>query len=292
MKKIILFLIINLLTVTIFAQLPNTDIWLLDIKIEKDSIQFTNLVNATNRVGYDNQPAFSPDGKYILYTSIRDGKQSDIYKYDLKTKITTQFTNTVTSEYSPTFMPDGKNISVVMVEVDSTQRLWKFPIKGGDPSLIMDKVDSIGYHCWLDNTHVALFLITNPMKLVFTDITTQKSIYIKDIIGRSMHFVKTSKGERFFYSYKGQVYSTNIDNSTIQPETALEFKAEDFTFLNDDQIIIGNGSQLYKKTFYSIGKDGLWKKISDLSSYGIKNITRIAVSPDGKKMAIVAESNP
>src|SRR3989304_1572957 len=111
------------------AQLPDTDIWLLDIKDSAEQISFHHPVNITNRKGYDNQPVFSPNGKYILYSSQPDsGCATDIYKYDLKTKTITQFTKTQTSEYSPTFMPDGKNISVVMVEKDSVQRLWKFPL--------------------------------------------------------------------------------------------------------------------------------------------------------------------
>src|SRR6266566_3120871 len=108
-----------LFTSYLFCQLPESDIWLLDIKDSAGTVSFQNPVNITNRKGYDNQPAFSPDGTFILYTRYDDStKQSDIYKYDIKTKARTQFTKTLTSEYSPTFMPDGKNISVVMVEKD------------------------------------------------------------------------------------------------------------------------------------------------------------------------------
>ncbi len=292
MKKNILFFITYLFISNLFAQLPNTDIWLLDIKTNKGAIGLTNPVNITNRVGYDNQPAFSPDGKYMLYTSIRDDKQSDIYKYVFQTKTISQFTKTATSEYSPTFMPDGKNISVVMVEPDSAQRLWKFPINGDAPSLILKGIDSIGYHCWLDNTHVALFLITNPMKLIFTDITSEKSILIRDTIGRSMHCIKNKGGIQFFYLYKNAIYSTDLSKSKTTLQTIWKFKGEDFCFINEYSIIAGNNSKLYVN--YTANKDckdgkNAWNEIVDLSNYGITNITRIAVSPDGKKLAIVAE---
>jgi tricorn protease-like protein len=273
-----------------FAQLPNTDIWLLDIQLKKDSIILTNPLNITNRVGYDNQPSFSPDGKYILYTAIRDEKQSDIYKYDLKTKTISQFTNTATSEYSPTFMPDGKNISVVMVEKDSTQRLWKFPLKGGEPSLVMDKIDSIGYHCWLDNNHVALFLITQPFKLIFTDITTQKSQYICDTIGRTLKYIKTKKGFCFYYLYKNNIYSIDEKGNKKKFITYLSPKVEDFCLFKKDETINADGAIIYHEFLYGWRvEDGTVEKLIDLSSYGITNITRIAISPDGKKMAIVAE---
>ncbi len=291
MKKNGLFPILFLFYTTLFAQLPNTDIWLLDIKTVKGSINLTNPINITNRVGYDNQPTFSQDGKFILYTSVRDEKQSDIYKYDLITKISSQFTKTATSEYSPTFMPDKKNISVVLVEPDSAQRLWKLPVNGGKPSLILKNIDSIGYHCWLDEKHVALFLITNPMKLIFTDITTQKSIVIKDTIGRSMHCITDKTGLHFFYLYKKGIYFTDLKNQKTTFQTSWKFNGEDFCFYKDYTIIAGNESKLFVNYSSYLGcKDAKneWTEITDLSTYGITNISRIAVSPDGKKLAIVA----
>jgi hypothetical protein len=35
-------------------------------------------------------------------------------------------------------------------------------------------------------------------------------------------------------------------------------------------------------------KNGEWQEIADFSSAGLKNITRLAVSPKGEKLAIVA----
>lgn len=288
MKKSILALL--LISSRLFAQLPNTDIWLLDVRVSKDTIMLSNPVNITNRPGYDNQPAFSPDGKYILYTSIRDEKQSDIYKYDLKTKQIKQFEKTpTTSEYSPTFMPDGKNISVVMVEPDSAQRLWKFSLQGGKPSLIMDKVDSIGYHCWLDNNNVALFQITNPFQLVFTDITSQKSsLIVRDTIWRGMSLQMRKEGPRFFYAYKDFFYSVDPSTKKHTPFCMKNYPGEDFCFINNT-LLISDNSIIYKNIsqFSTSGND--WSRLTDLSKYGIKKITRMAVSPDGTKMAIVAE---
>jgi Tol biopolymer transport system component len=67
---------------------PGTDIFLAGIRIDRGRIGRISLetpVNFTNRPGYDNQPSFTPDGRAILFTSIRDGKQADTYRYTLKT---------------------------------------------------------------------------------------------------------------------------------------------------------------------------------------------------------------
>jgi len=289
MKNKIILLSLLFTTSKIIAQLPNTDIWLLDIKANKDSIVLKNPVNITNRLGYDNQPAFSPDGKYILYTSIREDKQADIYKYDLITKNISQFTKTPTSEYSPTFMPDGKNISVVMIEADSTtQRLWKFPIKGGSSSLIMKDIDSIGYHCWITKDSLALIMITKSPTLEVVNVKTQKYKVLASNVGRCI----TSVSETLFYVQKKdstKYYLSNyMKNIKEREKNYYTLPNEDFAILLSFQPIYFTGVK--SKIMASYPFKNADKVILDLASKGIKNITRIAISSDGTKMAIVAES--
>ncbi|MGQ0827374.1 MAG: TolB family protein [Bacteroidota bacterium] len=270
-----------------FAQLPDTDIWLLDIGTKNDSITLTNPVNITNLKGYDNQPSFSPDEKYILYTSIRDEKQSDIYKYDLKTKTISQFTNTATSEYSPNVTPDKKYVSVVMVEPDSTQRLWKFPIRGGKPSLIIPQVDSVGYYCILYSSFVYLNLITKPYKLILMDLGKFVKIPVIDSAGRCLQIIKIPSGNRLFYSHKGYLYSTSVHNNSDTRKEIPLISGEDFSFIEPNKILQGKGSTLFWRNYKEIDK---WQELINLSKYEISNITRIAISTDGKKMAIVGDA--
>src|SRR6266478_1198199 len=131
---------------------PSSDIFIVEVKTKldrkkrTDELKFGEPKKVTDFAGYNNQPFFMPDGQSVLYTSIRN-KQADIYRYDLRDEATTQVTNTPESEYSPTLMPDRKNISVVRVEADGkTQRLWKFPLDGGAPSLILENIKPVGYH--------------------------------------------------------------------------------------------------------------------------------------------------
>lgn len=287
MKKQFFFILVNIFTISLFAQLPNTDLWLLDIKADKDTIILSNPVNITNRPGYDNQPVFSADSKSVLYTSIRDEKQSDIYSLDLKTKESTQLTKTATSEYSPTYSPDGQNISVVMVEPDSTQRLWKFPKTGGKAELIMDKIDSVGYYTWIDNLTIAVWLIDQPNKLFRCDVGSQNCTFVADSIGRSIHSVSFGKIKKLFYSKGKNIWSDNSKSKVI--ETSRIGEGEDFCFYKSNQLFMADGAKLYSRIFVTIGKDAPWKEMIDLSSSGIKKITRLAVSPDGSKIVIVAE---
>ncbi len=280
MKKILLTLTIIHYTLTMAAQLPDTDIWLLDVSEVNGKFNFSNPVNITSRKGYDNQPAFSPDGKYILYTSIRDTTQSDIYRYDVDTKQTTQFTKTPTSEYSPTFMEGGKNISVVMVEKDSAQRLWKFPISGSKPSRIME-MDSIGYHCWFSKNRLGVFVLTKPFTLQWVGTGSEQPKVIADSIGRC---IKMHNSMMYFTTKDAaDKASLNLFNLPgFHTKKLFEMPGEDFVMRNG-LVICSSGSKLF-----ICKQDGNWVELCNLSLFGIEKAGRIALSPDGKKMAIVS----
>lgn len=150
---------------TVFGQLPETDIWLMQLDKKDNKWIYTNPLNINNRAGYDNQPTFSSDNKSILYVSIKDDKQADIYQYNSKTKTHTQLTKTKTSEYSPTIMPDGKGFSCVVVETDSAQRVWQYHLDGTFNHIIAEHVDSVGYHSWLSKDTLLYYKLTNPHSL-------------------------------------------------------------------------------------------------------------------------------
>ncbi|QEC67205.1 hypothetical protein FRZ67_07815 [Panacibacter ginsenosidivorans] len=63
----------------------------------------------TTEKGYDAEATLSPDGKKMLFTSIRNG-DLDLYVMDLKTYKIKQITNTLGYDGGAWFSPDGKKI--------------------------------------------------------------------------------------------------------------------------------------------------------------------------------------
>src|SRR5712671_2364811 len=141
--------------------------------------------NVTARPGYDNQPFFLPDGRAILYTSIRGDSQADIYRYDIDAKTSVRLTATRESEYSPTPLPDGRGFSVVAVSAENTQRLWAFDLDGSHPRLLLPGVKPVGYHAWIDSVTVALFVLGTPATLQLADLRTGKADTVVRDVGRS-----------------------------------------------------------------------------------------------------------
>ena len=274
---------------------PATDIFLAPISISSTDGRPTigKPVNITSRPGYDNQPAFTPDSKGILFTSIHEdgGGQSDIYRYDLATKAITRVTSTPESEYSATIMPGGQRFSVIRVERDSAQRLWSFAMDGSDPQLLVPTVKPVGYHAWIDPDNLALFVLGNPNALVHFDLRSGHADTLARNIGRSL--APTIGGGGFSFTARDSTGAVKLKTMSWPYEStsdlvALPRGSEDVVWAARDLVISANGSTLVS------WKPGTtdWQDAVDLGPFGLSRISRLAVSQDGKWLAIVAVPVP
>ena len=267
-------------------------------------------VNLTDRPGYDNQPSFLPDGSSLLYTSMRDG-QTDIYRYDLASGAIRGLTATPESEYSPTPLPDGGGFSVVRVESDGTQRLWAFDSDGSNPRLLLPDVEPVGYHAWLDEAAVALFVLGEPPTLEIADLSSGETKTVARNIGRGL--APSSDDRSVLYvaksSTEGGSWEFGVAGLEDEPDRPVVWSLrprpgrEDFLLLQDRalpgaaDVLQADGSRLFVgvETGDGIGTSPAghpgsgWREVADLSAHGIDDITRLALSPDGSTLVFVAE---
>jgi WD40 repeat protein len=264
-----------------------SDIFIIDVASHNGKLKLGPPVKITTWVGYNNQPFFTADGQSILYTSIRD-KQADIYRYDLRGGATTQITKTPESEYSPTLMPDGKSISVVRVEADGTQRLWKFPLAGGAPSLILEKIKPVGYHLWIDDHTLALFILGKPNTLQIVDTRTEKAETIAENPGRILRRIPHQNKFSFVHKISDKEWAIKAFDLRTRTSASLIDTlpgVEDYAWMPSGLLLMAKDSKLFS-VIPLIGK--AWSEVADFSDAGLKNITRIAVSPKGDRIAVVA----
>ncbi len=271
---------------------PGTDIFIVDMSERDGKSQFGKPVNITKRQGYDNQPGFLPDGKSLLYTSIREDKQADIYKYDIKKAATTRATETAESEYSPTVTPDAKYFSVIRVEADSTQRLWEFPLASGKPVLVLEKIKPVGYHVWVDQKTLVLFVLGTPNTLQLVDVPTEKAETIITNVGRSLRKMQREQTVSFVHKVSADewiIKSLDIKTRKITPIVKTLPGSEDYVWSHDGALLMAKGAKLFK---FNPASDKDWQEVADFSKEGINGITRLTVSPKGDRIAFVASDAP
>jgi len=287
--RVIISLVAMCVAMPLGAQ-GSTDIYLAPLSMQNGRPVVGAPLNLTNRPGYDNQPSFTPDSKTILYTSTREDAQSDIYKIAIATKAITRVTTTSESEYSATVMPGGMRFSVIRVERDSTQRLWSFGIDGADPRVVIESLKPVGYHAWIDANNLALFVLGRPNALVHTDIRTQKSDTLARRIGRSLAPLPGGGG----FSFVRQEDSSSTLVAATWPGfvttdlVALPRGVQDIAWVSPSVVLAGSGSRLLAWTKGAAS----WEPVADFGAAGLTDITRLAVSPDGHWLAIVATPKP
>lgn len=286
MKKT--FILALLLTVfyTVKAQ-SGSDIYLFNFRLDKENFYISNARNITNAPGYDNQPFFTPNGDAILYASDDGFGQTDIFKYNLRSRSQRRLTYTPESEYSPTVTPDKEHISCIILKRDGEQKLWQYPKNGAIPSKLSN-VDKVGYHTWLNDTTVYAFILGTPNTLdaillaskQLTKVASNPGVTLQNIPGTNqVSFVDmTDKKEWFISAY-------DPDSKSIKPIIhTVNNKSEYYTWTPDGVLLSGDGSKLYK---FDPKTDSNWIELADLTDYGISNFTRIAVNPDASLIAIV-----
>jgi hypothetical protein len=268
---------------------PSTDVYLVDIEGSGDEKpELGETANLTDRSGYDNQPAFLPDGSGLLYTSIRDG-QADIYRFDFASKTSIAVTRTLESEYSATPIEGGAAMTVVRVDAEGRQLLWRFPLSSGDDDkarLLDVGVEPVGYHVWGDHDAVLLFVLGEPHTLQWRDREGTLRTVASNI-GRSLHRIPGS--DRFSFVQKRDdgwsVDSFDVGSGEVKTLIGTRPEREDLAWDPEGRLWMADGSRLYR---YCPACGGGWRLMVDLGRDGVGEVSRLAFSPDGRRLAFVA----
>ena len=296
---------------------PDTEIYLASLLTKDGNLVVGPPVNITRSPGYDNQPSFTPDGKQILFASVRRGPATardnpkglaaaspatDIYRYDIDDRHISWVTNTPEGEFSPEVMPDGRNISVVRVEADGTQRLWQINASANrtESAVLLPDVKRLGYYAWIDEATVALFILGEngrPSTLQLADTRTGGLQSIAADIGRSIQRMPSGGISFVQRSHESSIPALTLHHLFKKPGAtafddgqlvALPAGATDpyVAWMPDGAALVALNSTLYR---WRPGEPE-WMAVANLAAFGLRDVTRLAVSPQGDRIAIVASA--
>ena len=266
------------------AAAPATDIYLAPIRLQPSAPAMGPArVASENPGGYDNQPFFGPDGRAMLFASQRDGRQTDIYFLELQTRQIRQFTDTPESEYSPTPMPDDAGVSVIRVERDRTQRVWRIGEGGQAAEVIAPQVKPAGYHAWIDATHLAVFVLGEPPTLQVVDTASGAATTVARDVGRAV--LRRPTGTISFAQREGEGWTVREfvpgSGEVREVVAALDGSADrDMAWGPDGTLFMTRGGEVH---WWRPGRSG-WTLLADPA---VGTLSRLAVSPDGRWMALV-----
>ena len=281
--RIALFL--GLIATTASAQAPGTDVWLLKLDRSGGVYGFSgNATNVTERPGYDNQPSFEPDRSAVLFTSDRTGN-TDIHRYDIRSKKTERLTTTNENEYSPTVTPDRRGFTVIRGQ---QQFLERFDRKGRKPEIVLRGITPVGYHVWADDETLVLFVLGEPATLQRASARTGVADTILTNPGRSLHRIPGKHAVSAVHKRGANdwwIVEYDLDSKKVTPIVKTLPGSEDYAWTPDGVLLMASGRQLYQ---LDPRRGNEWL----LMGYpvpGPGRITRLSVSADGAWLALVAD---
>ena len=279
------FLTILLSSFIIYSQ-QDTEVYLFDYSNSKPLPTLDNPRNISSNPGYDNQPSFSKNGKFIYFSSTRNG-QTDILRFDINKDKKKWISQTVGGEYSPQEI-NKNHLSAVRLDPDGKQLLYSYKIFR-DHSKVLVKNKKIGYYAWINSKELLCFVLGEPNSLQFINLKSNESILVDEIIGRSIHKIPNSELMSYI-SKKRDLWSINsfdpISKETSTIINTLE-GSEDLSWTNNGVILMSDGYSLFS---FQPGYDKDWKFVIDFKEFNITNISRISLDRGNNYIAIVAEA--
>jgi hypothetical protein len=266
---------------------PQFDIYLADLHQQKIS----HVKKVNNKTGYQNQPAFSRDGRFLYWTSEQKNtgsSQMDIARLEISTGESGLYRSTPLSEFSPTVLPDGA-LSAVVVEADGTQRLWRIPATGEAKALFAEP-SGVGYHAWGPQGDLLLFILGKDEADHHIAYRSRKGDLqtLAKNIGRALAWRPDSQegyftekqGDKLALSWFDTGSKTLKSKQLLLPETG-----QDLRWYNKDTLLVSAGSNIYS---WQPGTHS-WQVWLDLSQHCQGSVSRFSISPNQQKLAFVCQ---
>ena len=272
---------------------PSTDIWMGALVRDGGALAVSGLAQATDRDAYDNQPSFLLDGSAILHTAALDRRQTEIMRLSAPgtasgagSGASERLTRTEeASEFSALQIP-GQDAFSAIHEIRGKQYLWRYDLSGESLGPIFATAEPVGYHAWANEHVVAMFILGDPPTLQVGDALSGEIRVVAERPGRSIHRIPGTEEISFVRKVSDEEWwIERLDPAagTSERITRTLPGREDYAWTPEGEIIMGDGGRLFA---WSDGSE--WTEMADFSDLGVEGITRLAVSPDGSWVAIVA----
>jgi hypothetical protein len=274
----------------------STDLWEIKTKGKGKSLQLVSGSEKaiTDRVEYDNQPSFINEYQ-MVFSAADDKGNHDIIVYNFESGKFTNLTKTGDrSEYSPRITECGQYIAAVVMEPDQKQRLWLYPTNFGEPELLYDDIEPVGYYDWYDNK-AAMFVLGEPHQLIYAR-GRNDLVEMDEAIGRSIvrrpktnqiTYLSTENSAELPDGKAFEMYGYDLE-TMVKTDLGLSLAgSQDFIWLDKNTLLMGRENSLYIRKW----NEKNWELIGTLESETHHGITRLAYSPDLDVIVVAMERN-
>lgn len=275
-------------------ELPECDIFLFELGGNNQSPKIKLVGNITDRPGYDNQPWFTPNSQSVLYTANGKPDRTDVFEYFIEEAETRQVTDSINQEYSPQISPDNQTLSYVTDGATANQSVWSMKRDGSQESWLMQHLgerEPVGYYSWNHANGYILFWSRYGFNIRLIHQDRRVSHYVAGNTPPASPWIipNTEKFSFVHQQANGQIWIKELEpeSRAIRPLVMIQGTNNNYGWAPDQSIYIIQQDELFRWNGYADDAKQSWESVATLDAFGIQNATRINVSPDGTKLAIV-----
>ena len=279
------------------AQSPNpVNLWVVDLHWNGNRLTTGTPVKLTRDQGSNSQPAFTPDGRAIVFSAARDtgrDARSDIYRINLATRAETRVTRTPEHENSPTVNERGEYVAVRWQPATLFKEFgpWVYGAVGKPMGGVLRAPDTTGYYTPLPNGNYAL---TRPKSKTFTiALFDAKTGAIVDVDSGvpALPAVRIPGEQALSYVQIDTVGAHHMirrldlatrRTSTIGP--TLVGRTAHAWVPGHQTILMAKGNVLYARTI----SDTTWQVVTTFDNPELRAASAYVVSPKGDKLILTS----
>jgi dipeptidyl aminopeptidase/acylaminoacyl peptidase len=279
------------------AQSPNpVNLWLVDLHWTANRLAVGVPVKLTHDDGTNSQPSFTPDGRAVVFSAVRDtgpDARSDIYRIDLATRVETRITHTPENENSPTVNARGEYVAVRWQPATLFKEFgpWVYGADGTPQRGVLRAPDTTGYYTPLPAGDYAL---TRPKSKTFTlalfDARTGAIVDVDSGVPalpavmipgeRALSYVRidTANAHHSIIRLDLASRTTTSLGPTLVGRTAHAWVAGHQT------ILMAKGNVLYARG----RRDTTWRVVATFDNPELRNASAYVTSPRGDKLILTS----
>lgn len=282
------------------AQNP-TNLWLVPLSWRGDKVTVGDPVKLTGDRGLNSQPAFTPDGRAIVFSATRDtgrDARSDIWRLDLESGGERQITRTPENENSPTVNARGEYVAVRWVPATLFKEFgpWVYDSAGRPLRSVLPMPDTTGYYTPLLDGRWAL---TRPKSRSFTiGIYSPRTGILADVDSgvpalpaqrvpgtQALSWVRidSTNGRHAIWMYEVTTGRRSLVGPTVPGRTAHAWVP------GRNAILMAKGSTLYMRK--TVG-DTAWRAVATFTDPGLRHASAYTVSPRGDRLIVTSPLRP
>jgi hypothetical protein len=294
MRRLLLFVI--LASFPLRAQILTTEVWIGDLDLREGRFEVSGLSNISNKPGYDNQPAFFPDGSGLYYTTqaldLSDtGLGVHAVKYDLLTGAATPLPSAL--GFSPTPTADARRLTTLR-----EGSVWLYDAAGREIGRLTE-TNTAGYYTRFDDRTWVLFMNEPERRIVIYDAKSKK---LQSVATGAVTAPYRIPGQRAVTFVADEPFTPQP--SSDAPRAArvlrrLDLRGGKVTTLatipfpsggqhvwtSRGTILMASGPRIFE---WSPSRPDVWLPIYTADHPDLQGITRIALSPTEDRIALVS----